>query len=526
MIRCLLVDITRNHRGQPIRKERVLTAEEISIGRGADCKIHLSDPRANLHCAVIKRIENGKLFIDGEGTLLGIAGAYEHNAHLSSGMRLHIGPYEFVIEKIDGDDELVLSVELVYPLPVGSEGSRKSEPKSLAETGISKRRLAYWLAGCITLVFLILPLVQSLSHSLPSAITHARFAPTQLWDPGSISPGHISFGAQCAKCHEAPFRPVRDKACLSCHTQPGRHLQKPQLDKHVFREMRCTECHREHQHSKPIAMQGDRACILCHANIKKNLSESDLADIHDFGTDHPAFRLSFKTGVTSSDVRRVVQTDISKVVEDSGLSFSHVQHIGLVEVPWDRAIIKDLKCSDCHQPEEGEMRFRPISMKQHCYFCHQDQLEFKLAPEGRKLPHGSVTELSNTLHDYYAGLAFKHRKSIAWVNEQLDKAIQSMSKGYGCDYCHIVQPSKDGGNLLRITPVNITQRWFPFSIFPHAQHQTFNCAECHKVEQSAQSPDVAIPTIRSCKQCHTGVQPERNKVVSNCTSCHTFHMAP
>lgn len=523
MIACHLVRITRNPQGIAIREEHLISGEELSIGRGEECAIHLADPRANLHFASIKRSKDGTLSIDGEGTLLNIDGAYEHSALLGQGAHILLGPYELVVEQLGGDHDLAISVELIHPLPTDGE-AKKAAPRSLTETGLSKRKLAYWLAGIVIIIFLIAPLATSLSPAARTSMAHSGVFPNQLWNPGIMSPGHSSFGSQCIKCHEAPFRPVRNEACLSCHLEVGQHLATAPLDKHVFKETRCTDCHFDHQNYRPIAMQGATECIVCHGDIKAKHAKSEIPDIHDFGTDHPDFRLTFMTGINASDVQRVIQTDTSKVIENSGIEFPHEQHVGLVQVPWDRDTIKDMKCVACHQADAAGKRFLPINMKQHCFSCHQDQLEFNLAPEGRKLPHGSEMELSNTLRDYYTSLAFSDKKSIEWVNEQLAKTTKSLTSGSGCDYCHTVEPVKNSDTLLKIAKPHIIQNWFPAAKFPHAKHQSINCADCHKVEQSAQSSDVAIPTIQSCKQCHTGNQAKRNKVISSCISCHAFHM--
>jgi hypothetical protein len=390
---------------------------------------------------------------------------------------------------------------------------------------LSKRRLSYWLAGIILAVFLAAPLLTALNPAVRSAVAHSPLAPTRLWNPGVVSPGHSAFGSQCIKCHEAPFRPVRNEACLSCHAETGLHLADAVVDKHVFKASRCTECHWDHQNSRPIAMQGAGECVVCHGDIKAKHVDAEIADIRDFASDHPDFRLAFKTGISAADVKRVVQTDTGNLVEHSGLKFPHDMHVGLVEVPWDRGTIKEMQCADCHQAEQGGMHFKPITMQQHCFSCHQEQLDFALAPAGRRLPHGSETALSNTLRDFYAGLAFQQKKSPAWVDGQLDKAIKALSEGGGCDFCHTVQPGKEGGNLLKITPIRLTQDWFPAARFPHDRHATFNCIECHKVEQSSQSTDVSIPAIQSCRQCHTGSHPARGKVSSSCISCHDFHAA-
>jgi hypothetical protein len=522
MITCLLVRINRDQQGHAVREEHLIHGDELSTGRGEECTIHLDDPRANLHVASIKCSKDGAFLIDGEGTLLNIDGMYEHSANLAQGSRILLGPYEFVVEKIGGDHDLVISVELIHPLPYEGEATKKIAPRSLSETELSIRKSAYWLAVITMVVFLLAPLVASLSSEFRSAMAHSGIFPNQLWNPRMVSPGHSSFGAQCFRCHESPFRPVRSETCLSCHKETRQHIANIEIEKHAFKGVGCSECHRDHQDS-PIALQHAGVCIQCHANIKAKQADADIPDIHDFSTDHPAFKLSFKAGIDASDVRRVSQADTRKLVENSELKFPHDQHIGLVVVPWNRKAVRDIKCVECHQADEAGERFKPINMKQHCYECHQDQLKFKLAPEGRKLPHGSEEEVSNTLRDYYAGLAFRNKKTMEWVDEQLAKTTQSLLAGGGCEYCHTVEQAVGSNRLLKITPLQLTQNWFPASKFPHAKHQVYKCAECHEIENSEKSSDVAIPAIQSCKKCHTGTQPIRGKVTSSCISCHTFH---
>jgi len=523
MITSLLVLIYRDKQSHAVREESLIHGDELSIGRGEECAVRLADPRANLHVASIKRSKDGTLLIDGEGTLLNIDNSYEHNANLTQGARILLGPYEFIVEKIGGDHDLVISVELIHPLLSEGEAAKKIAPRSLTETGLSKRKLAYWLAAIIMVVFSLPPLVASLSPAFRSAMAYSGIFPNQLWNLRMVRSGHSSFGAQCIKCHESPFRPVRKETCLGCHKETRQHIANPEIH-HVFKDTKCRECHTHHGDSDPIAMQGASACVLCHANIKAKFANADSPNIHDFSTDHPAFRLSFKTGINVSDVLRVSQIDTRKLVENSGLKFPHDQHVGLVRVPGDGKTIMDIKCADCHQPDEAGERFKPINMKQHCYACHQDQLNFNLAPEGRKLPHGSEEEVSNTLRDYYAGLAFRNKKSMEWVDGQLAKATQSLLEGGGCEYCHTVEQAVGSKHLLKITPVNLTQHWFPASKFPHVMHQTYECTKCHKkVEHSEKSSDVDIPTIQSCKQCHTGIQPVSGKVTSSCITCHIFH---
>ena len=52
-MKILLATITRNRKGQPVRTERTIEAETPALGRGAQCVIHLPDPRVALEHATI-----------------------------------------------------------------------------------------------------------------------------------------------------------------------------------------------------------------------------------------------------------------------------------------------------------------------------------------------------------------------------------------------------------------------------------------------------------------------------------------
>ena len=72
-----------------------------------------------------------------------------------------------------------------------------------------------------------------------------------------------------------------------------------------------------------------------------------------------------------------------------------------------------------------------------------------------------------------------------------------------------------------IAPANTTLRWLPHSKFDHAAHTGFTCTSCHeKALSSAESSDILIPGIATCKTCHA---PGPNHAESRCFECHTYH---
>ena len=65
----------------------------------------------------------------------------------------------------------------------------------------------------------------------------------------------------------------------------------------------------------------------------------------------------------------------------------------------------------------------------------------------------------------------------------------------------------------------------PHAEFDHKAHAQARCADCHEVEKSKRSADVAMPAIAVCRECHGGSRPVERKLTSNCLLCHGFHDA-
>ena len=64
----------------------------------------------------------------------------------------------------------------------------------------------------------------------------------------------------------------------------------------------------------------------------------------------------------------------------------------------------------------------------------------------------------------------------------------------------------------------------PKARFDHEKHRTNKCDDCHSVEKSNSSADIAIPAIETAATCHAGTEPVANKVESTCVACHGFHL--
>lgn len=534
MIRCLFAQISRNQRGQPIRKELLVTGETLQIGRAAGCKILLLDHLVRLHHAAVRRSDDGKLYIESEeGADILINGSFASSAEFTPGTHVAIGPYELIAEKPVGNYDLAFSVEMVHPSP-GKQANLpvKRSPASLAETGLSKRKLARLLVGAIILVCLWFLAIPGLAPAFPQWVTDLPILNNAPWQFGEMSRGHHLISAKCTICHLKAFEAVPDKACENCHKTAAVHIRDKALQADVFKDTRCGECHHDHRGEKKQAVQSAQ-CVTCHANIKKKNGQTKQANVRDFGVDHPAFGLAFKTGHRGEDEIRIPQHDKARLIEKSGLKFPHASHIGMVS-----------DCSVCHQPDMAGVGFNPITMRKTCQQSGCHALDFIPPTQERQLPHGPERNLMIALREHYATMALKQLAAgeklpcasggggksrfdgaLNCVNRNAEASAEALfTPGNGCGKCHEISRAADDKEVpWKVAPVTLTRHWMPHAHFPHASHSTTKCTACHGMEHSASSADVTIPAVEKCRECHTGAERSDNRISSNCVNCHGFH---
>jgi predicted CXXCH cytochrome family protein len=514
MINCILSKISFNKRNLPVRSYRTLTAEELSIGRGTECNIHLLDPRLAMHHAVIKRLDDGHLYLISINGELEVDGAILAKVALTHGTQVTVGPYLLTVEPAPPDVNIAISLLLVHRLPNDFEDIKARTHEPLKGASAFKRKLALWMVSVIALIFLVLPLAQNLIPKLQTTVEDWPLGFDRVWSTGHISNAHLHFGSQCFNCHEKLTQKVTDQACLKCHQDVATHLANPVLQMKVFKHrsifsdgIHCTECHREHKAPHPLARQDNSMCVKCHGDIKSVNADTKLPNVHEFDKDHPAFKLTFLRN--GKDLERIPQTETARLIEKSGLKFPHSQHFGKVQGPngiWD---VRELTCINCHQQEGKEMRFKPVDFVRDCLSCHVSELKLGTPEATITVPHGTEQNVINALK-------IQAPKKVSAYSESL--------KMDGCAYCHEINESKKGDILpWRVTPLSINQDWFSKAHFNHASHRTQKCQACHQVEESETSNDVAMPDRKSCLSCHSGNSPKSKRIASTCMSCHEFH---
>jgi c(7)-type cytochrome triheme protein len=515
MISCLLVHLSRNPQGIAVGKEISVSGETLDVGRGAACKIHLQEHLVHLHHALIKRSEDGTLYIDCEKNVeINVNGAMVQSAALDVGTRIEIGPYALAVLPKPDRHDIALSVELM-PAHLGElealKEKQRNTPLTIAALGISKRRLSLALVAAILLLFVFLPLLPAISPGLDRGQqANLPVALNESWSPGALAGGHQVFGNKCGVCHQKPFRAVGDAVCSACHQNIASHGKQPT----AHGKKHCATCHSDHKGKQGLAAHDSSNCVACHANLKKNQADTRLADAVDFEIDHPAFRFASPQ-------------------EQTGIKYSHKVHLaedGIYSLQGDKV----LACQDCHHLEESGRRFAPIQMKRDCEkSCHE--LEFSDPMQGR-VAHGSIDAVTSRVREFYlARMLGKSLPSNACGQVKGESKTECASRlsnnlladslfrgNLECGECHEIS----GGKTLdswQFAPLKLYRDRDRKSVFSHAKHRTTRCESCHDKRESQSSADVSMPKIEKCRECHSGKRVVKNKVSTRCDQCHVFH---
>lgn len=537
MIYCLLIQVSRNQQGEFIRKESIVSGESIQIGRDADCKIRLFDDQvAPLH-ATIKQSKEGALYLEGAGAAsFRIDGSDKQNALLLPGARVEIGPYLLTVDPASTGSNIALSVEALPPSPGQGEEAARNEALSIADLHLSKRKWAFALAAVVALLFLLLPLLSGVSSALDKRLAKLPVTPADSWNPGPLAGGHSAFAAKCSVCHQRAFGAVPDAACTACHKKVEKHLKDEALHASLFQDSRCTDCHIDHHGEAGLMQHSSPRCVACHGDIKSTVAKSAIANVHDFATDHPSFRITLQNAKNGRPAIRVRQNQNQTVAEKTGLKFSHQVHLDKSGVSTPGGDIV-MKCADCHQLDESGNHFAPMTMAKSCQQSGCHSLDFMPPVEGA-VPHGSERVAMSHIRDYFTkwvvdgnqpdcdraiGNSMQKALSCAGKLARENAAASLFVSDAGCGECHELVATGDLDVPWKVAPLNINRNWFSKSVFPHARHGTVECTGCHDKMNSKKSADVSVPDIAKCRECHAGEHPAKGKISTTCQACHKFH---
>ncbi len=543
-MRVLIRFVRRGPAGAVEQKDRLYDGEMVTLGRSTDQVVQIKDRRVALaHAQMVLR--NGQPVLVSRvpaGVL--VNGTLQREVRLKPGDTVHIGANVLCILDPVEDCDLAFSFEL--DAEVRSDELRVDLPRlRLAELGLAKRRWSWALFLGVLLLALFIPAAGLKSPAVQDTLRGSALPDDHFWSPGALSPVHATVATRCEACHEQPFRRVRNGACLACHAgNLHEHIGIEAVKEGVvltaalraetavpaLDEVRCTSCHAEHKEPATLVRNDPSVCTNCHQDLPTLAPWSRVtARVTDFATDHPAFTLPAR--------------------EDSGLKFSHAVHLatGGIRSPVGDTV---LGCGDCHVPEPGGARFRPLRMERDCAGCHL--LDFDPAYPDRVVPHGDAGAVTEFLVDYYsrrylesyadplaAGPLAARRagprpspaereRLLRDAREQADLVTRDLFERRSCVECHEVAASGPSLATWKVRPAEVRTAWLPRSTFSHAAHGTAltSCATCHEAESSESATDVLLPDIATCRDCHAGGKPSEtpaNRITSTCILCHGFH---
>ncbi len=526
-MRFLIRFITTTAIGGIEQHDRAVESAQLTIGRATDQDLHLKDRRARLQHAQIKAKE-GVVRISTHA-LAGVTvnGKSRRTAKLKVGDVIEVGAN--IIRVIDAPTgcDFAISFELREDATGEHLVSKWSTPTS-GIAGWSKRKIAWSLAATVLVFGFLIP----------------WFALQNFLLAGPVNDVHATISDDCGSCHTNVFQRVPDAACVACHSVQ-RHATQPEHA--VLGEYRCASCHLEHNEPPQLVNQNQALCADCHADLPAGVELQRAADFLD---DHPDFKASLKRPLSPATeetgwVIEHVDLAASSGADLSNLKFDHKVHLdadGIITPDGKRVI----ECAECHKPEPGGARMQAISMDEHCSGCHT--LAFDPDDPTRTVPHGNAESVVQSLIEYYSArllggdpdavdrrvrrpgqrLSRADRDRIAAEarTEALNIA-EDLFERRACINCHTVTES-GAEPPWRVTPVQLTQTFFPRTNFSHAAHDTdvTSCDSCHNATLSETATDLLIPDIGVCRDCHGSGQSSRNSATqtpSTCVMCHGFH---
>ncbi|MBY0510296.1 MAG: cytochrome c3 family protein [Rhodospirillaceae bacterium] len=580
-MRSLIRQVTRKSRGGVAVRDEIAEGDIIIAGRGNDCAIRLPDPRVMLHHAEFT-MRSGELYVSAAaGADLRINDNLAQIGKLETGSKVRIGPYEIEVQPPESDFDFVVAVELVQALGDDLEKLVARSQIHITRIGLTMRWWVWLLAGAIITGTFLVPFVFNLLVGPPPdkmALSAGKMnytpSPTSIWTSGSISSAHKFFADSCETCHAAPFVPVQDNACLSCHSAVQNHAQPALFPFADLNKYACQNCHKEHQGNVTIVRSDEAFCADCHKDLGSMSTRTTLDRASDFGKQHPEFRPTVvKDSALHTMDRSRTLNENPPPQENSGLKFPHDKHLRREGVKDPVRGVVNLDCADCHTPNETGETMRAVSFERNCHGCHA--LKFDSFVPNRELTHGKPEEVFKQVYDVYDALAMRGgydepaapalvrrrpgtpltpvEKALV-TNWAAAKASDVLNGYFGrglCAECHNILETKGatatnefgeptaapeatsvaakaGVPVLpaektwTVEPPTLTELWMPKAYFTHARHTDVKCTECHAAKTSTSASDVLLPSIAICQSCHGG-EKSADRVPSTCVDCHRFH---
>jgi hypothetical protein len=550
-MRWLIRRVLKKGKGSVSYEEDIHYGEILSIGRAADQAIFLPDLRAALNHAQVSSLGNGQYRVESLIVAgIRVDGEITYATTVGAGATIEIGSTRLTLLAPPRDYDAAIEVSALDKSEQQAARAREAHPTRLGQTWLGKRWPSWALLGLLLVFGFAIPAATHFSPGLRGAIAHLPVPGTGFWNPAPLEAAHRYFGDDCTTCHQHPFLRVRDDACLTCHANTRAHADPARFHLAELGDAKCRDCHQDHNGPAGMVRTDQGLCSDCHGDLKQRTRDaSQLADVSDFGTDHPEFRLNLP--IWNADGRFAPQTVTWKagLTEVSGLKFNHEKHLDAkgLNTPSGHKV---LTCANCHRPEPGGARMQPIEFDTMCHECHTLGFD-TLAPE-REVPHADVAAVVYTLNEFYARRALEggyadaraptivqqrrrpgqppqsqqeKQEALAWARERAEQAARTVFTGKACVTCHTITAPSGPDTDWAVAPVRVSGAWYVDSKFPHDRHTTMVCEDCHSdAAKSARASDLLIPGIANCRQCHGGADADA-KVQSTCIDCHDYHRA-
>ena len=537
------------------QRDEIIEATILHFGRGAECEVHLTDPRVLLHHLNITHRPAGLYLEASSGVEFQLNGVLNTAATVKPGDHIYMGPYDLVILDPPDDTDGALSID--YARPLGNDLDELIARSNITQnrTGLSIRGWA-WLMLILTLTIgLGAPLLSFYTTDKPTDVSEFQRAETpitrsllaradKIWQPGPMSSVHAHFGDECGTCHTDAFQQVSSNPCVTCHEDAGPHADPVAFPVAALDDQSCATCHKEHTGDANLVLSSEQFCVSCHSEIKTIAPDSHLNAVSGF-SEHPEFHPTGLEAPTTTPVNRVALGAVPGPVDTSNLKFTHKKHMnpaGLKNPTGTRTV---MTCATCHQAETGGVAMLPAKFETSCATCHS--LQFEPNALDRAMPHSTVDAAKQYIEDTYAALALRggfattapdtpapvrriigtpmteqeRLEGLAWA-EAKAKAVIAGPYGKGvCGTCHQIESGLSETDWI-IAPVQVQTRWLPKGEFTHLAHKDRTCVTCHAAPESELATDVLLPSVAVCQTCHGG-EFAQGKVRTSCTSCHSFH---
>jgi hypothetical protein len=551
--------------GREIRRERPSLAPTLTVGRAAENDIHLPDLAVEQHHVLIDALPDGMVAVSALGTLgFGLDGRVVTEGAIDpqTGGEIALGSARLVVTREGA------AIAITIRQVVAEEGKGDAlRGFALASVLPSKRAMAWVSAVAILLLLLMVPVVSHLARAPakpdPTGKTAGAVLLDSAWTSGELSLKHHDLEDNCESCHVNAFESVQDETCVSCHKDTGDHAPMSRLAKGspalspgdaiqwtigeaLGKEgpLGCVSCHSEHEGPVRAASGNEAFCSNCHDKLDTRLTDTDLANAHDFGKAHPQFRPLYYASFGAAKPVRAAPG--STPIERSGLKFPHDVHMNARGGAARMAVSlkqygKPLECADCHELTADRISFKEVKMEQSCEGCHS-LVAGRIAGGGfSKLRHGDVKDLAEDLAKISTGprprlaparqrpgqigsAATPYRADFGRPVRAYIGISNALSVGGVCTECHL--PTTGPSGQADLMPVNLPDRFLSSGYFNHEAHKKQECTDCHAADKSKVATDLLMPDLKSCRECHLGATAVKTKkiVPSDCAMCHAYHV--